>query len=248
MRSGALHATLDRSALRLLGALAWSAAFHVSVILMVRAGVPAAPLPSGALIEARIQASAGSPREEAPAADLAAAATSAPLAARTPTPVAAPTSTRAPIEPQAASTGTAGQASTAARAPAVRRLRAVEHSPLLDSVPSASSSDKRSAPPGLPFAPDTTYYPIAALDRLPAPLSAPDVCYPAGATGEVTYELLIDETGTVDQASVVSASPPGVATAAAAERCSAIRFSPAIKGGRNVRSRVRLVVGLGVGG
>lgn len=248
MRSGALQATLDRSALRLLSALAWSAAFHASVIVMVRAGVPAAPLPSGAFIEARIEASTGSFHKEASAADLAAAAPSAPLAAGTPSPVAAPTSTTAPIEPQAARTGTAGQASAAGRAPAARRLQAAEHSPLPDSVRSASSSEKRLAPPELPFAPDTTYYPIAALDRLPAPLSAPDVCYPAGATGEVTYELLIDETGAVDQASVVSASPPGVATAAAAELCSAIRFSPAIKGGRNVRSRVRLVVGLGLGG
>ena len=100
----------------------------------------------------------------------------------------------------------------------------------------------------MPWAPDTTYYSIAALDRLPAPLSAPDVCYPRGATGEVTYELLIDETGAVNQASVVGVSPPGLATAAAAELCSAIHFSPALKGGRAVRSRVRMVVGLGTPG
>ena len=97
----------------------------------------------------------------------------------------------------------------------------------------------------LPLDSDRPYYLIASLDRPPVPLSAPDACYPRGAVGEVTYELSIDETGVVNQASVVVVRPAGLFTAAAAELCSAIRFSPAIKDGRAVRSRVRLVVGKG---
>ena len=98
-------------------------------------------------------------------------------------------------------------------------------------------------PRDLPREPDRPYYPIASLDRPPVPLSAPDACYPRGAAGEVTYELLIDETGVVNQAAVVLVRPVGLFTAAAAELCAAIRFSPAIKDGRAVRSKVRLVVG-----
>jgi TonB family protein len=94
-----------------------------------------------------------------------------------------------------------------------------------------------------PLAADPTYHAITALDRAPAPLSRPDVCYPHGATGEVTYELLIDETGAVDQATVLGVNPVGLFTAAAAELCTRLRFSPAVKDGRAVRSRVRFVVG-----
>jgi periplasmic protein TonB len=95
----------------------------------------------------------------------------------------------------------------------------------------------------VPLASDPIYHLITALDRPPAPLSAPDVCFPTGAAGEVTYELLIDETGVVNAAAVLSADPHGLPTARAAERCRALRFSPAIKDGRAVRSKVRLVVG-----
>ncbi len=95
----------------------------------------------------------------------------------------------------------------------------------------------------LPLESDSTYHLIASLDRPPVPLSAPDACYPHGARGEVAYELLIDETGLVNQATIDTVEPAGLFTAAAVELCSAIRFAPAIKDGRAVRSRVRLVVG-----
>jgi outer membrane biosynthesis protein TonB len=98
-----------------------------------------------------------------------------------------------------------------------------------------------------PLAPDSTYHLITALDRPPAPLTRPDACYPYGATGEVAYELLIDEAGTVNQVTVLAVKPVGLFTAAAAELCSALKFSPAIKDGRAVRSRVRFVVSSGPG-
>ena len=98
---------------------------------------------------------------------------------------------------------------------------------------------------GLSVPDDSTYYTIAALDRPPMPLSPPDACYPQGATGEVVYELLIDERGTVRQAEVLFVEPKGLFTAAAAQLCARVPFSPALKDGRSVRSRVRFVVGRG---
>jgi len=250
MRSGALDATLDRSsALRLLAAAALSAAFHAGVIVVVRAGVPAPPPhPPAALIEARIEASTELPLGEAPALLADRAEPSASIAAMTASPVAATRSENAPAAmPQAESAKAAGRASADGPVPDRRSAPPAHHAPMAESMPAARSNEAQSAAPQVHFAPDTTYYPIAALDRLPAPLSAPDVCYPSGATGEVTYELLIDETGAVNQAALVSGSPAGLATAAAVELCRAIRFSPARKGGRDVRSRVRLVVGFGTG-
>lgn len=87
------------------------------------------------------------------------------------------------------------------------------------------------------------YYAIPALDQPPAPLTSPDECYPYGATGEVTYELMIDESGLVTRATVLDVKPQGLFTAAAAELCGRLKFSPAIKDGRTVRSRVRFVIG-----
>ena len=90
---------------------------------------------------------------------------------------------------------------------------------------------------------EPTYYAITALDRPPVPLSPPDACYPDGATEEVEYELLIDENGTVNRAVVLSVRPVGLFTAAAEELCAAVRFSPAVKDGRTVKSKIRLVLG-----
>jgi len=100
-----------------------------------------------------------------------------------------------------------------------------------------------SASAGVPAADDASYYAVTALDRPPMPLAPPHPCYPAGASGEVGYELLIDEHGIVNRAAVVSVHPLGLFTGAAEQLCAALRFAPAIKGGRAVRSKVRMVVG-----
>ena len=95
----------------------------------------------------------------------------------------------------------------------------------------------------LPLARDPTYYPVGALDTPPRPLGSTDLCYPEGASGEISYLLLIDEAGTVDQASIVAARPEGLYTADAIAACRSVKFTPAVKDGRAVRSRVRFVVG-----
>jgi hypothetical protein len=93
------------------------------------------------------------------------------------------------------------------------------------------------------FARDPNYYAVAALDSPPRLLGSADVCYPQGAAGEVAYDLMLNEQGVVDRVAVASAHPLGLSTGVAAELCGQLKFTPGIKDGRAVRSRIRLVVG-----
>jgi hypothetical protein len=214
----ALNAGVDADTVRRLAlALALSAVVHAGVILAIRAGPPNVSTAPGMPIEARIE----------------------------------PAERRAEPEPSPA-------------APSSRPLQLVAEAPAANApaappepppVPQLALAPGATAPAGnaqassgataaqTPLAPDSAYYAITALDRPPTPLTPPDACYPQGATGEVTYELLIDEAGVVNQATVLAVRPIGLFTAAAAELCSALRFAPAVKDGRAVRSRVRFVVG-----
>jgi hypothetical protein len=47
----------------------------------------------------------------------------------------------------------------------------------------------------------------------------------------------------VTEASLVTVRPEGIGTAAALAGCRSLKFAPAMKDGRAVRSRVRFVVG-----
>ena len=109
----------------------------------------------------------------------------------------------------------------------------------------AAAASKPSVSAGIevPLARDLTYYSVSALDTPPRPLGSADLCYPEGASGEVAYVLLIDEAGSIDQATLVSVKPDGLFTAGALESCRSLKFAPAIRDGRAVRSRVRFVVG-----
>jgi protein TonB len=212
----ALDAGVDADTVRRLAlALALSAVVHAGVILAIRAGPPNVSTAPGMPIEARIE-----PAEQ--------------RAEPEPSP-AAPSSR--PMQPVAAETPTAADASAAPPAPQLSLAPSVTAP-----AGNAQASDGATAVQ-TPLAPDSAYYAITALDRPPTPLTAPDACYPQGATGEVTYELLIDEAGVVNRATVLAVRPLGLFTAAAAELCSALRFTPAVKDGRAVRSRVRFVVG-----
>lgn len=95
----------------------------------------------------------------------------------------------------------------------------------------------------IPALRDAMYYTVAALDKLPNLVGDADGCYPMGAVGEVIYTLLIDETGAVAEATISDVKPVGLFTTAAEEACRALKFVPAEKNGRSVRSRVRFVVG-----
>ena len=116
-----------------------------------------------------------------------------------------------------------------------------------ETAPAETQSGARalSLAPGatLPLAPDLTYYPVGALDTPPRPLDSTDICYPEGASGEVSYVLMINEAGRVDEVSLVAVRPEGLFTATAVQACRTVKFTPAMKDGRAVRSRVRFVVG-----
>lgn len=141
------------------------------------------------------------------------------------------------------------QASVAAPPPVATADTAVEASkpPAHPAVAPAPATQARPAdtPAGLeiPLSRDPTYYPLSALDQLPMLLGSAEACYPEGATGEVAFLLLIDDTGTVNEVSVLEVKPQGLFTMAAVEACRGLKFTPARKDGRAVRSRVRLVVG-----
>ena len=206
------------NARRIALALTLSVALHAALILAIRSGPPNIPNAAGPPIEARIVVA---DRPTGPEASDSGTTALTDAVERSPASV-----------PVASNSAPTGHPASAERAP-----QPLGSAPV-NNTPTAAHA---------PLAPDSTYHLITALDRPPAPLTRPDACYPYGATGEVTYELLIDEAGTVNQATVLAVKPVGLFTAAAAELCSALKFSPAIKDGRAVRSRVRFVVSSGPG-
>jgi protein TonB len=101
----------------------------------------------------------------------------------------------------------------------------------------------RLPPVDMPLITDPTWYQARQLDVFPRALSAVRPAYPelgmqAGLNGEVTLELLIDESGQVRAADIVQAVPEGYFEAAAVSAFRAARFVPGQKDGHPVRSRV----------
>lgn len=94
---------------------------------------------------------------------------------------------------------------------------------------------------------DPEFYPARQLDVLPRPLDDVALQYPETAadqdlSGRVVLLILIDELGMVVDASVVSADPPGVFEDAALESFRSVMFSPALRHGRAVKSRLPVEV------
>lgn len=110
-------------------------------------------------------------------------------------------------------------------------------------APAETSKPEPRAGIDVPLMRDPNYYPIGALDKLPSLIGAADVCLPLGASGEVVYTLLIDESGAVNEAKIEEVKPVGLFTVPAVEGCRSLKFTPAERGGRTVKSRVRFVVG-----
>lgn len=137
-------------------------------------------------------------------------------------------------------------------------------------VPDAESEIKaQPADPSLPQPektqqkiPDPVTAPEAAID-LPLPLDAyfsadnvdtraqpsNDVLlfYPLNAykrkiSGVVKVTLLINERGSLDKVIVVGATPPGIFEEAALEAVGKLQFTPALRGGRQVKSRKTIEV------
>lgn len=99
----------------------------------------------------------------------------------------------------------------------------------------------------MPLAEDPTYYPAKQVDVHPEPLQPVNPQYPEAAAaaniqGEVILLLLIDESGRVRDVSVVEAKPEGYFEQSALDAFRIARFSPAMKNGRPVKSRVLIHV------
>ena len=113
----------------------------------------------------------------------------------------------------------------------------------LDPEPPPALENASLAIPSLPEIPDLTHYAAKDLDIYPQLRGALDPAYPESAftqklAGTVTLLVLVDEAGRVTEASVVDAMPEGLFDDSAQEALSRAAFSPAQRGGRNVRSRI----------
>jgi protein TonB len=124
-----------------------------------------------------------------------------------------------------------------------------------EDIESAAAQEPPNPEPGeaprvleIPVIRDPTYYAVSLLDEYPRPLGSVEPRYPLqasrdGITGMVTLRLLIDETGTLNEISVVAAKPEAIFDEAAMAAFRDMRFSPARKDGRAVRSRIHITVG-----
>ncbi len=211
---------MDPSTARRLGfALAISAALHVALLSSLQLGELGSIATSGVPVEAWLERMSGDPAPE-PAPDF-------------------PALPEAPSEPSEPPTEVAATPAEASVAPPRREAQ----DPKVEDKLGTARTEREPSQVMVPVPHDLTYYPVVALDSPPRPLGAADACYPEGAQGEVAYVLLIDEAGNVNEASLASVRPEGISTAAALAGCRALKFAPAMKDGRAVRSRVRFVVG-----
>lgn len=134
----------------------------------------------------------------------------------------------------------------AERAPALKPAEPVATSRPIppDAQPGVPPSAPSSLPAvDLPLAEDPTFYPSTKLDVHPQALRRIQPAYPsaaadAGVQGEVTLLLLIDEYGVVKEASVADAKPEGWFEDATLDALKNVRFRPAERNGRVVKSRV----------
>jgi len=95
----------------------------------------------------------------------------------------------------------------------------------------------------LPQAADPSYYTARDLDRYPRPLAPIRINRAAGdGAGEVRLEILIDERGVVQDMTFAGPAAPARVEEELRATLAAIRFLPAEKDGRAVRSRIVLSV------
>lgn len=93
----------------------------------------------------------------------------------------------------------------------------------------------------VPLIVDTAWYTAKDLDLYPRALAPVEPAYPlsaAAVSGEVWLQLMIDESGAVNEATVVKAEPAGYFEDSAQQAFKLARFSPAQREGHAVRSRV----------
>lgn len=105
---------------------------------------------------------------------------------------------------------------------------------------------------GVIEAPDLNYYPPAELDQLAKPVGEITPYIPLAEAqsvpdGRVLLMLLIDETGRVDEVQLLESNPPGMMDEVGLAVWRNTRFTPAMKGGKYVRSRKKIEITFGDG-
>jgi hypothetical protein len=141
-------------------------------------------------------------------------------------------------------------AATPAPAPELASPPPADVKPAADAVaakasPVAKAPEKTSPLAGaeLPLIRDDAYYPGRQLDVFPSPLvPVRPVCAEAGEfRDEINLLVLINEYGFVDDVGVVKGPPSGLCVQQMIALVKPVRFSPGIKDGRAVKSRMQFV-------
>ena len=127
---------------------------------------------------------------------------------------------------------------------------APERPPKIRQTTPASSSTDTGDASGPTALPDATYYAARQLDVYPALTAPVDLRYSAraaaaGVKGKALLLLLIDSQGVVEDVSIVEAEPGGYIEDDARRAFVSARFTPALKNGRAVKSRVLVEVNYG---
>ena len=117
-------------------------------------------------------------------------------------------------------------------------------------VPSIRAAASKAPTAGPAEIPDPTYYAARELDVYPALTAALDLRRAssngaADMNGRVVLLVLIDAEGRVDDVSVVDAQPAGLFDEEAQRALRAVRFKPALKHGRAVKSRIHVHISYG---
>lgn len=127
------------------------------------------------------------------------------------------------------------------------RLRAADPVETLAPAPKARSPRRTTDRPAGVLA-LREYLPVDELDERPLIRSAVNPQFPPDAPvsrGLVVVELMINESGSVDQVVTQSAVPPGIFEAAAREAFAPALFTPGRKDGVAVKSRVSIELRFG---
>lgn len=192
-------------------------------------------LSRGELIEARLipaPVAVAEPKPEPQAPTHATAVDAAPAAEAVP-----------PLPHKQPSVAAAREAGAAAVSPPPR---AAEPPPAAAAAAAASVQPNPDAPPSNPQdALAAGYRAAAQLDPAPRPLGDIDPEYPAAAglqSGTVVLRLLIGATGTVNDVTVVRATPPGVFDASAIAAFGKALFAPGRYLGVPVKSQITIAV------
>lgn len=221
-------------------AVALAVSFAVHLLLLVHGGDggPRPAPPAGGVFTARLAAEEPALTDDAASEPLALAPAS--LLSEAPTVV-------APLaEPATARPGSGVAASRAS--PTIDAPSAA--GPVAPTSPGPVEALAPAQPPLPPATPGPGLAPgwFAArdLDVLPQPLSpvvfaVPAAARAAGLSGKVELQLSIDAAGQLVDVEVLRADPRGVFEASAIAAFRAVRYSPGVKDGRTVRSRIRTV-------